>query len=76
MPSWRNYKSDQDTLEFLAYIISLKGLAMDRPCKVMAITDWMALKDVHGIQSFLGFTNFYRFILGFSALTCPLIALL
>lgn len=60
---------------FLIYHLT-EGTGNGTLCKVMAVIDWVALKDVHGIQSFLGFANFYRVTLGFSDLACPLIALL
>ena len=46
------------------------------PAKVAAILDWPTPKNLKEVQSFLGFSNFYRkFILHYSALTFPLTSL-
>jgi hypothetical protein len=43
------------------------------PAKVQVITDWPEPRKVKDIQSFLGFTNFYRcFIQSYSKITIPL----
>jgi hypothetical protein len=48
------------------------GLQID-PAKVQVITDWPEPRKVKDIQSFLGFTNFYRcFIWSYSEITVPL----
>jgi len=62
--------------KYLGFIIEAgKGIRMD-PAKVEAIVQWDAPTSVKGVQSFLGFANFYRtFIKGFSKLTAPLTAL-
>lgn len=63
-------------VEFLGYIISTNGVAMD-PAKTKCIDEWPAPKSVKDIQSFLGFANFYRrFIKGFSGLVAPITCLL
>ena len=49
----------KDKIEFLGFIISKDGLRMDNN-KVQTICDWPAPRRVKDIQSFLGFTNFYR----------------
>ena len=65
-----------DHIEFLGYIISSTGVQMD-PGKVMAITQWATPHNVHDIQVFHGFANFYCcFIKGFSNICKPLNALL
>ena len=44
--------------------------------KVAAILDWPTPKNVKEVQSFLGFSNFYRkFILHYITLTTPLTSL-
>jgi len=43
------------------------------PVKVQGIADWPTPQTVKGVQSFLGFCNFYRaFIKNFSDIACPL----
>jgi hypothetical protein len=59
--------------KYLGFIIEAgKGVRMD-PEKVKAIQEWEAPKSVKGVQSFLGFANFYRkFIRDFSDIVRPL----
>jgi hypothetical protein len=45
--------------EYLGYIIAPTGISMD-PEKVKAIEEWKEPTNVKGVQSFLGFANFYR----------------
>ena len=65
---------------YLGMIVSTEGCKMD-PKKVSAITEWVSPGEdtgggVKGVQSFLGFTNFYRrFIKNFSKIVRPLVAL-
>ena len=49
----------QDMVEYPGYIPSPTGLTMD-PAKVQTIQDWPEPCKIEEIQSFLGFTNFYR----------------
>jgi predicted aspartyl protease len=65
-----------ESTKYLGFIIEAgKGMRMD-PEKVAAIRDWELPKSVKGVQSFLGFANFYRrFIKNFSDLASPLTAL-
>ncbi len=61
--------------KFLGFIVSTKGIAVD-PEKIEAITHWQTPETVRGIQSFLGFCNFFRrFIRGFGQIALPLVAL-
>lgn len=64
------------TTKYLGFIIEAEtGIRMD-PAKVQAILDWQAPKSVKGVQSFLGFANFYRqFIKNYSKLVAPISAL-
>ena len=62
----------EDTIEYLGFILSPNGLSMD-PGKVSTILEWPEPHKVKDIQSFLGFTNFYRrFISDYSKITVPL----
>ena len=59
-------------VNFLGYIISPEGVEMDQE-KIRTVVEWEVPDSVKGVQSFLGFANFYRrFIEGYSMLTCPL----
>jgi len=61
--------------EYLGYVISPRGLRMDEE-KIRTIKDWKEPTNVKGIQSFLGFANFYRrFIKDYSKITTPLSSL-
>src|SRR5258708_4314093 len=61
-----------DMVEYLGFILSPEGLHMD-PAKVLTIQAWPVPHNVHEVQSFLGFTNFYQhFISGYTEFTQPL----
>ncbi|XP_069481529.1 uncharacterized protein [Ambystoma mexicanum] len=63
-------------VEFLSFILTPKGIQMDAH-KVDAILNWPAPNSFKGIQSNLGFANFFRrFILGFSQIVHPITSLL
>jgi len=47
-----------ELVEYLGYLLSLQGLTMASD-KVQTILDWPEPCKVKGIQSFLGFANFY-----------------
>src|SRR6266481_4243349 len=65
-------KFHMDTVEYLGFILSPKGLQMD-PTKVSTIQDWPEPRKVQDVQAFLSFTNFYqRFIHDYSETTLPL----
>src|SRR5258707_12543854 len=65
-------KFHMDTVEYLGFILSPKGLQMD-PAKVSAILDWPEPQKVQDVQAFLSFANFYwRFIHDYLETTLPL----
>ncbi|KAK3539534.1 hypothetical protein QTP70_010070 [Hemibagrus guttatus] len=65
-----------DTITFLGYVISQKGVKMDES-KVETVTNWPEPTTVKELQRFLGFANFYqRFIRGYSSIVSPLTSLL
>jgi hypothetical protein len=60
------------SIKFLGYVLSEKGVPMAQD-KVEQGLKWEEPKNVKDVQSFLGFTNFYRrFIEGFSHVWKPL----
>ena len=66
----------QKELKFLGYLINNKGISMDEDC-ICAIQEWPILKSVKDIQSFLGFTGFFRkFVHNYSIITMLIIELL
>ena len=59
-------------MEYLGLIIGNGQISMD-PTKLSAIDTWKPPTSVKGIQSFLGFANFYRkFIPNYSNIITPL----
>jgi len=59
----------------LGYVISPQELRMDEE-KIWTIKEWKEPTNVKGIQSFLGFANFYWcFIRDYSKITTPLSSL-
>ena len=62
--------------KYLGFIVEAeRGVRMD-PAKVQAILGWEAPKSVKGVQSFIGFANFYRrFIKEFSQIILPMMKL-
>ena len=57
---------------FLGFVIGVDGIEVD-PDKVSVIKDWRYADNVRGIQSYLGFCNFYRrFIENYSRIARPL----
>ena len=58
--------------KYLGFIISTKGIEVDLD-KIAVIKDWQPPSTVKGIQSFLGFCNFYRcFIREYRRIARPL----
>ncbi|KAH0604507.1 uncharacterized protein H6S33_006884 [Morchella sextelata] len=61
--------------KYLDLILTPNGNRMD-PKKVVDVLEWSTPKNLHDIQVFLGFANFYRrFILGYSKIVAPLTVL-
>ena len=60
-------------MDFLGHVVSAEGVQPD-PKKVFVIRDWPAwLKDVHGVQQFLGLGNYFKhYIQGCLQLVAPL----
>jgi hypothetical protein len=57
---------------YLGFIVSTDGISVD-PEKVSAVREWQPPTTVRGIQSFLGFCNFYRrFIRDYGRIAKPL----
>ena len=56
-------------MKYLGFIVSTEGIVVD-PEKTSVICDWNWPTMVKGVQSFLGFCNFYQhFIKGYSHIT-------
>lgn len=63
---------DVTCTKYLGFIISTKGIEVD-PDKVSVVTQWQYPSNVRGVQSFLGFCNFYRrFIRNYGVIAKPL----
>jgi hypothetical protein len=57
---------EKTRIEYLGVIISHNKVEMD-PVKIAGVADWPMPSNKKGVQSFIGFINFYRrFICGFS----------
>jgi hypothetical protein len=58
--------------KFLGFIVGTDGIEVD-PEKISVINDWQYATNVRGVQSYLGFCNFYRrFIQDYSRIARPL----
>ena len=63
---------EKEEIEFLGIIVSEGKVRMD-PVKVSAVKEWPTPKKKKDVQSFLGFTNFYRrFIKDYGKIAKPL----
>jgi hypothetical protein len=64
-------------VKYLGFIISAGEGIKINPGKIKAIKKWKAPTTVKEIQSFIGFSNFYRgFIENFSEIAAPLMLLI
>ena len=62
----------QQEVGYLGFRVSVAGLSMEQE-KVEAIKEWPTPTTIQEIQTFLGFTGFYRrFIRGYARITKPL----
>ena len=60
------------TVEYLGLVLSEGHVEMN-PVKITRVRDWLTLKNVTKVQSFMSFMNFYyRFIPEFSHIASPL----
>jgi hypothetical protein len=65
----------QKNIYYLRRIISKDGIAVD-PQKIEAIREWLALKNVKEVRSFMGLPGYYKiFIEGFSKIAHPITSL-
>ena len=63
-------------VDFLRFRINTEGIFMD-PERIRAVEEWLPLQDVHQLQVFLGFANFFRrFIKNYLQIAAPLLNLL
>lgn len=61
-----------ESIEYLGLIIGHGTVRMD-PAKVAGVAEWPAPRNVHEVQQFLGFANFYRrFVRDYSKLARPM----
>ena len=62
----------QNRVEFLGFILGSDSLRMNES-KIQTIWDWPIPYQMKNVQSFLGFTNFYRrFINNYAGVSAPL----
>jgi hypothetical protein len=68
----RKCKFFTQEVEFLGFVVGTRGVRMD-PERIETITNWPTPQSYAEIQTFLGFSNFYRrFIARYSKITAPL----
>ena len=70
------YAFNVTEVDFLGFKISTEGIYMD-PERIRAVKEWQPPANVHELQVFLGFANFFcRFIRNYSQIAAPLLNLL
>ena len=69
------YEFHKTEVKYLGLIILAEDIKID-PKKVKAMIEWGSPKNLHDLQAFLGFSNFYRqFILRYLEVVAPMIKL-
>lgn len=62
----------RESVDFLGHVVSAKGVQVD-PKKVAVVQKWPPLKNVHGVQQFLGLGNYSKhYLQGYAQLIAPL----
>eukprot|EP00253_Pinus_taeda_P006325 PITA_06325 len=65
----------KEEIQYLGHVITKEGIVVD-PEKIKAIMDWLVLKDVVDVRSFMGLAGYYRrFVEGFSRVAFPITSL-
>jgi len=65
----------EEQIQYLGHVITKDGIVVD-PKKIKRVMDWLVLKDVVNIRSFMGLARYYRrFIEGFSTVAYPITSL-
>jgi len=71
----KKYKFGVKRIKYLGFIVSINRIKVD-PKKVNIIRNWQPPCTIKGIQSFLGFCNFYyQFIRNYGVVATPFIRL-
>ena len=66
----------QRSVRYLGHVVSADGVSVD-PEKTEKVKNWPCPRDLHSLQKFIGFANYYRrYIEGFAAISRPLTQLL
>ena len=55
----KKYEFSVTQTKYLGFIVGVDGLKVN-PEKVAIVKNWLPLRTIKGVQSFLGFYNFYR----------------